>query len=164
LTGTDRGDILFFSRRYDDAVKEARRVISVEPENVWARFGLAIALIASAKLDEAIESLERLTSGKDQGPAELGLLARAYALAGRPQDALRLLDELHRRRQQGSVPSAAFLNAYLGLGDKERAFDWLERAVEERSNIVKLLKVHPLFDPLRGDPRFASYLRRANLQ
>src|SRR5262249_3925065 len=39
LTGTDRGDILFFSRRYDDAVKEARRVISVEPENVWARFG-----------------------------------------------------------------------------------------------------------------------------
>ena len=77
-------------------------------------------------------------------------------------DALRVLDELHRRRKGGYVPAAAFLNAYLGLGDTEEAFAWLERAAEERSNIMQWLKVHPFFDPLRGDPRFAEFLRRAN--
>jgi hypothetical protein len=58
---------------------------------------------------------------------------------------------------------SAFLNAYLGLADKEEAFAWLERAAEERSNIMQFLKVHPFFDSLRGDPRFAEFLRRANL-
>ena len=72
----------------------------------------------------------------------------------------------HEARRHPSVisPPAAFLNAYLGLGDKEEAFAWLERAAEERSPITLFLKVHPFFDPLRGDPRFAVVLRRANLQ
>ena len=94
----------------------------------------------------------------------LGVLVAAYAGAGRRTEALRLLEELHRRRKTGYVPPAAFLNAYLGLGDKEEAFAWLERASEERSNITQFLKVHPYFDLLRGDPRFPAYVRRANLQ
>jgi hypothetical protein len=94
----------------------------------------------------------------------LGVLVHAYAGAGRRTEALRVLGELHRRRQKGYVPAAAFLNAYLGLGDKDEAFRWLERAAEERSNITQFLKVHPFFDPLRGDPRFAAFLRRANFQ
>jgi hypothetical protein len=78
-------------------------------------------------------------------------------------DALRLLDELHRRRQKGYVPAGAFVNAYLGLGDTEQAFAWMERAAEEQSNIMQFLRVHPFFDSIRGDPRFAEYLRRTNL-
>jgi hypothetical protein len=93
----------------------------------------------------------------------LGVLVRAYASARRRTEALRVLGELHRRRQRGYVPPAAFLNAYLGLGNTEEAFVWLERAAAERSNILQFLKVHPFFDLLRGDPRFAEYLRRANL-
>ena len=71
---------------------------------------------------------------------------------------------VHGRRKAGYIPPAAFLNAYLGLGDTEEAFTWLGRAAEERSNITQFLKVHPFFDPLRGDPRFAAFLRRANFQ
>jgi hypothetical protein len=67
------------------------------------------------------------------------------------------------RRQSGYVPPAAFLNAYLGLGNTEEAFIWLGRAAKERSSILQFLKVHPFFDSLRGDPRFAEFLRRANL-
>src|SRR5258708_19307925 len=80
----------------------------------------------------------------------------------RRTEALRVLDELHRRRQRGYVPAAAFLNAYLGLGDTEKAFEWLGRAAEEKSNIMQFLKVHPFFDSLRGDPRFAEFLPPAN--
>jgi hypothetical protein len=56
------------------------------------------------------------------------------------------------------------VNAYLGLEDNEQAFAWLERAYQEHSMIVQFLKVHPFFDPLRSDPRFATFLRRTNLQ
>ena len=94
----------------------------------------------------------------------LGVLVHTYAGAGRRADALRVLDELHRRRKAGYVPAGAFLNAYLGLGDTEEAFVWLGRAADERSNITQFLKVHPFFDPLRGGPRFAAFLRRANFQ
>ncbi len=55
------------------------------------------------------------------------------------------------------------MNAYLGLGDNEQAFVWLERAYKEQSMILQYVKVHPFFDPLRGDPRFADSVRRAEL-
>ena len=67
------------------------------------------------------------------------------------------------REQTGYIPTAAFVNAYLGLGDHDQAFAWLERAYQEHSDILKFLKVHPFFDPLRGDPRFADLVRRVGL-
>ncbi len=91
------------------------------------------------------------------------MLIRAYARAGRRKDALRLLTELKRRRQSAYVPAGAFVNAYLGLGDNEQAFAWLEQAYEEKSNILQFLKVHPFFDPLRNDPRFTALIHRVGL-
>jgi len=93
----------------------------------------------------------------------MGVLVRAYARAGRRSEALRVLEELQAWRKKGYVPAAAFLNAYLGLDDREQAFEWLQRATEEQSNKMQLLKVHPFFDSIRSDTRFVEYLRRANL-
>jgi len=93
----------------------------------------------------------------------IGVLIRAYARAGRRSDALRLLEELKNRKKAGYVPAGAFVNAYLGLGDNEQAFVWLEEAYKERSNILQFVKVHPYFDPLRADPRFADLVRRVGL-
>lgn len=162
LVSVDIGWILFHARRYDEAIRELRSVLAVEPENPFALWFLGFALIGAGRHDEAIQTLERIASISDRSSAVLGVLVRAYARAGRRTEALRVLDELHRRRQTGYVPAAAFLNAYLGLGDNERAFAWLERASQERSNITQYLKVHPFFDPLRADPRFAQFLRRAS--
>src|SRR5882672_7459956 len=158
------GGILFQARRYDEAIRELRSVLAVEPEKPSALWSLGFALIGAERFDEAIATLEKAASVSDRSSAVLGVLVHAYARAGRRAEALRVLDELYRRRKAGYVPPAAFLNAYLGLGDKEEAFTWLERAAEERSNIMQFLKVHPFFDPLRADPRFAAFLRRANLQ
>jgi TolB-like protein/Tfp pilus assembly protein PilF len=158
------GWILFQARRYDDAIRELQTVLAVEPDHPTALWYLGFALIGAKRFDEAIVTLERTAAPSDRSSAVLGVLVHAYAGAGRRADALRVLDELHRRRKTGYVPPAAFLNAYLGLGDKEQAFIWLGRAADERSNITQFLKVHPFFDPLRGDPRFAAYLRQANFQ
>ena len=79
---------------------------------------------------------------------------------GHRDEAHRLVDELKRRQKTGYVPAAAFVNAYLGLGDNEQAMAWLERAYSEQSNILQWAKVHPYFDPLRGDHRFVDLLHR----
>jgi pentatricopeptide repeat protein len=134
----------------------------MEPDNPFALWFLGFALSGAEQFDEAIQVLERVASISHRSSGVLGVLVRAYARAGRRAEALRVVDELHRRRQRGYVPPAAFLNAYLGLGDTEEAFNWLQRAAEEKSNITQFLKVHPFFDPLRSDPRFAEFLRRAN--
>lgn len=162
LYGAQVGWILFQARRYDEAIRELRSVLALEPENPSAHWFLGFALIGAERYDEAIATLEKAASLSDRSSAVLGVLVHAYAGAGRRAEALRIVGELQQRRQRGYVPAGAFLNAYLGLGDKEAAFAWMERAAEERSNILQFLKVHPFFDPLRGDPRFAAFLQRAN--
>ncbi len=164
LHGIEIGWTLFQSHRYDEAIRELRTVLTIEPESPSALWFLGFALIGAKQFDEAVQVLEKAASASNRSSAVLGVLVHAYASDGRRPEALRVLEELHRRRKAGYVPPAAFLNAYLGLGDTEEAFTWLERAAEERSNILQFLKVHPFFDPLRGDPRFAVYLRRANFQ
>jgi len=164
FNGTQVGWILFHGRRYDEAIRELRTALAIEPKDPMAVWFLGFVLIAAEHFDEAITTLERAASLSNRSSAVLGVLVHAYAGAGRRAEALRVLHELNRRRESGYVPPAAFLNAYLGLGDKEESFTWLERSAEEHSNIVQFLKSHPFFDPIRNDPRFATYLRRANLQ
>jgi len=149
------GFILFYARRYDEAIRELR---NDDPDHWY----LGLALIANGQPDEAIAVLEKAL-GPDRNPAVMGVLVRAYAHAGRRKEALRLLDELKRRQQTSYVAAAPFVNAYLGLGDNEQALAWLERAYQEQSNMLQLIKVHPYFDPLRGDPRFAELLHRVGL-
>jgi TolB-like protein/tetratricopeptide (TPR) repeat protein len=162
FNSVDVSGILFFSRRYDEAIRESRRDLTTNPNDSLALWSLGFALIGAEQFDEAIHTLEKAASLSDRSPAVLGVLVRAYARSDRRAEALQVVEELRRRGQKGYVPPAAYLNAYLGLGDKEQAFVWLGRAAEERSNIMQFLKVHPFFDSLRGDPRFAEYLRRAN--
>ena len=153
--GITKGWILFHARRYDEAIRELR---SDDPDHWY----LGMALIANGQPDEAITVLEKAL-GPDRNPAVMGVLVRAYAHAGRREEGLRLLDELKRRQRTTYVPTAAFVNAYLGLGDNEQALAWLERAYQEQSNILQLIKVHPYFDPLRGDPRFVDLVHRVGL-
>lgn len=163
VSGTEIGWILFLSRRYDEAVRELHSVLAVRPDDATALWFLGFALTADNQSKEAIPVLERAFSVSDRSSAVIGVLIRAYAHAGRRADGLRLLEELKRRKQAGYVPAAAFVNAYLGLGDNEEAFAWLEQGYKEHSNILQWLKVHPYFDPLRDDPRFKDLLRRVGL-
>jgi TolB-like protein/Tfp pilus assembly protein PilF len=163
VSGTDIGWILFQARRYDEAMHELRSVLAVRPDDASALWFLGFVLIANRQPDQAIPVLEKARSVSGRSPGVFGVLVRAYAHAGRRADALQLLEELKKRRQAGYVPAAAFVNAYLGLGDKEQAFVWLERGYQEHSNILQWLKVHPYFDPLRDDARFKDLVHRVGL-
>ena len=90
-------------------------------------------------------------------------LGRAYAVAGQREEARKALDELQTRAKRGYIAPFFFANVYLGLGEKEQAFAWLEKAYEARSWYLTWLKVDPALDSLRSDPHFADLLRRVGL-
>jgi tetratricopeptide (TPR) repeat protein len=159
----NNGFLLFQARRYDESIQTLRSALAVEHDNSVAHWFLGYALIAKGQPQQAIPELEEAVRISDRNAAVIGVLVRAYAHAGRRDSALRLVAELKSRREAGYVPAAAFLNAYLGLGDNEQAFVWLERAYQEKSGILDFLKTHPHFDPIRSDPRFADLLRRVGL-
>jgi tetratricopeptide (TPR) repeat protein len=159
----DFGWTLFQTRHYDQATHELRAALTVRPDDVGALIDLGFVLIANNQPEDAIPVLEKAVSISHRSPGALGVLVRAYAHSGRRSDALRLLAELKRRRTAGYVPAAAFVNAYLGLGENDQAFAWLEQAYKEQSNMLQFVKVHPYFDSIRGDPRFADLVRRVGL-
>jgi TolB-like protein/tetratricopeptide (TPR) repeat protein len=163
VSGDSIGWILFQSHRFNESIHELRISLAVQPDDASALLYLGFALTANNQPGDAIPVLEKALSFSKDSPAATGVLIRAYSRAGRRADALRLLAKLQNRRKAGYVPAGAFVNAYLGLGDKEQAFVWLDQAFHEQSNILQFLKVHPFFDPLRADPRFANLVRRVGL-
>ena len=163
LAGEEIGWILFQSHRYDEAIHELRSMLAVRPEDASVLTDLGFVLVANNQPGDAIPALEKAISVSKGSPAATGVLIRAYAHAGRRSDALRLLAALQSRRKAGYVPAAAFVNAYLGLGENDQAFTWFEEAYKEQSNILQFLKVHPFFDPIRSDPRFEDLVRRVGL-
>jgi len=155
--------ILFQSQRYDEAVRELHSSLAVHPNNAGGLWLTGFTLVLKGQPNEAIPLLEKAAVLADRGSGFIDVLAAAYARAGRRSDALHILAELKKRKQQGYVPAASFVIVYLGLGENEEAFSWLGEAYKERSNILQFVKVHPLFDPLRGDPRFADLVHRVGL-
>lgn len=156
--------ILFQSRRYDEAIREARDALEVRPNNANVLLMLGFGLLGNGQPADAIPVLEKADALSKGGPAAEGILVRAYARAGRRKDALRLLAEMKKKREAGYFPAAAFMNAYLGLGDNEQVFTWIGEAVKERSNMLQFVKTDPFFDQIRSDPRFADLERKVGLQ
>jgi tetratricopeptide (TPR) repeat protein len=163
VSGVQTGWILLFARRYDEAIRELRSVLAVHPDYDFALWALGSALISKGQYEDAIPVLEKTVTMMERSPGTIGSLATAYGYAGRRTEALRLINELKQRRQTSYVSAGAFIDPYLALGDYDEAFAWFERAYQEKSETLQYLKVYPLFDPVRRDPRFADLLHRVGL-
>jgi serine/threonine-protein kinase len=94
----------------------------------------------------------------------LSLLGYAYAAAGKQAEAQKILAELNEMSKQAYVSPYDLATLYVGLGDKNRAIEQLNRAYDDRAGWIIYLKVEPIFDPLRSDPRFAELLSRMKFQ
>jgi TolB-like protein/DNA-binding winged helix-turn-helix (wHTH) protein/tetratricopeptide (TPR) repeat protein len=161
--GVEIAWILFHARRYDEAIREARTELQVNPDSAWAQWVLSFALICNGQPAEAIPIMEKLVPLSERSPGNVELLAAAHARAGNRTEALRLIEELKQRREKGYIPAGALINPYLALDEYEQAFFWFEEAYKEQSQILQFLKVHPFFDPVRSDPRFIDLQRRVGL-
>ncbi len=115
--------------------------------------------------DEAIAAAEKACELSGRNAPTLGVLGLSYGRAGRRGDAQALLEELTTKRRTAYVPPYAMAAIYRGLGEVDRAFEWLEKSVDERDMIlVTALKTEPGYAPLRSHPAFQALLRKMNLE
>ncbi len=151
------------------AEREYRRAIEFNPSYPLARIWYAQYLCAFQRFEEAVAQAKRAQQldpvFSEREPLVLGALANVYARAGQRGEALKLLGELKRIEVQehGYVSRFGIIWAYAGLGHKEQAFAWLERASEEHRDRIVWLNVDVLLEPLRSDPRFHDLVRRVGL-
>jgi TolB-like protein/Tfp pilus assembly protein PilF/predicted Ser/Thr protein kinase len=158
-----RGYVLENARRLPEAIEQLRRVIAMDPNHYSAHFFLGHTYAANGQFDEAITTSEKAAALSGRAPGALGVLGLVYGLAGRRDEANKVLNELLGLNRRRYVTPAALFHVYIGLGDRDQAFAWLEKAFQERSYIMAYLKVIPMVDPLRTDPRFDDLLRRMGL-
>jgi tetratricopeptide (TPR) repeat protein len=123
----------------------------------------ANAYAAKGMYREALAEYEKYAAFIPGNPLALAYVGYAHARLGERNRALRGLEQLRAASTQRYVPAVSYALVYVGLGEKEQAFTWLEKACEERTNFLAYLKVHAIWDPLRSDPRFKDLLRRVGL-
>ena len=154
---------LVAAREYDRAVEQAKKTLELDPGFPSARYWLARAYVGLGRYPEAVAELEKLRTSLTLRARNYGTLGYAYAMSGRRADALRLLAELDEYSKRGHISASAWALIYMGLGDKEQAFAWLDKAYAERDWQLRELKAHSMFDSLRSDPRFTRLLRKMQL-
>jgi DNA-binding SARP family transcriptional activator len=160
---TDYGFLPYLMRQYDRAIDEYRKALELDQNFVYTHWKLGLAYEQKAMYEEAIAEFQKAVALSGGSPQAVVLLGHAYAVSGRRKEALKVLDELRELSEQRYVSSYRVAAIHLGLGETERAFEWLERAVEEHDAWLVWLKVDPVLDALRPDPRFADLLRRVGL-
>jgi serine/threonine-protein kinase len=164
VVSTGYARVLYFARRNDASIAEYRRTLEMDSGFVSAHLGLGLAYVQKGEPGRAIEEYRaaRRALGSDQ-PVVMALLAHAYAVSGRTAEARALLAELTALGQKQYLPTEYTALVHLGLGERDAALADLERAYRAGSGYLVYLRAEPLFDPLRGDPRFASLQRRVGL-
>ena len=157
------GWVYYYARRYDQARYHMARAVAMNPTAAETYRVLGLLL---AQQDQWAEAERVLREGMTlPGTATYTAAALGYVLAraGKRAEAEALLAELEAQRRSDYVSPVAFATLYLGLDDHERALDWTERALEERRGWLAYLRVNPLLDPLRGEPRFEAMIEKLGL-
>ena len=160
----DRLTTLLRAGRYDQAVAESEDAMELDPGYDRARATLGWAYFLNGRKDEGVAELERAVSVSPGNTLWLGQLGEAYAMAGHAAKAREVLRELERRARDAYVSPYHFAYVYTGLGDSDRAMDWLERAVAERTGPAYSIKGSFLLTPLHTHPRFRALLRQMKLE
>jgi TolB-like protein/Flp pilus assembly protein TadD len=156
VINTDLGVNYLYARCYDQAITQLRTTVEVDPSYYFAHVNLGQALEMKGDRDAAIAEYQKARALNDD-PAVLGYLARVYGISGNQTETQKILDQLKELSSQRYVSAYSFALAYLGLGDKQEALRWLEKSYQDRAGSdVGWIRVDPLLDPLRDDPRFEA--------
>jgi DNA-binding winged helix-turn-helix (wHTH) protein/TolB-like protein/Flp pilus assembly protein TadD len=163
IASSHLGWILYLSGRNDEAIAQCRKILNLDPNSFPARRYLGLAYEQKGMYPQAIDEFQKglKISGS---PLMLALLGHAYAASGKTAEARRVLADLHELETRRYVSPYTVAAIHTGLGEKDQAFKWLERAYEERDVWLMNLKVDPVFAKLRSDKRFQDLLTRAGLR
>jgi tetratricopeptide (TPR) repeat protein len=167
---TGLGRALFWARRYDDSIQHLQAALPKDPNYSDTYWSLGLAYEQKHRHAEAIASFQRAidlsksTEVAEGKPEMLACLGHAYAIAGKQNEARAIVEKLMKVAGATTYVSSYGVSLiYVALGDKDSAFQWLERAYQERDENFIHLKVDPRLDAMRAEPRFQELLRRVSL-
>jgi serine/threonine-protein kinase len=160
--GADLGMAYYGARQYDRAIAQEQKTLRMEPGTATAYWIIGMSYEQKKSYAEAIAAYQKAISMRPGNPNYLASLARSNALAGKVAEAQKILDGLLKSPEPVSPFFIALV--YTALGDKDNAFQWLNKSVADRSGSVRYLKIEPRLDPLRTDPRFDELLQRVGLK
>ena len=148
-------------RDFETALATSRQIAEFDPRfyKAYATMGRAFSL--SGRYEEALAVWEKARELGGNTPSSIAAIGQTRALAGDRKGARRALRELKSKAASAFVPCTCFAILYLGLGEIGQCLDWLERAADRHEAQIGTVNVHPLYDPLRGEPRFQKILARA---
>jgi tetratricopeptide (TPR) repeat protein len=150
------------ARRYDEAIAQSKKTLEIDPRYHRAYFWLGLAYEQKSMYDQAVAAFHEAIKNSDS-PLYVASAGHAYAVAGRRAEALKVLAGLKELSSRRYVSAYDIATIHVGLGDTTRAMQWLERALQERSDGLVYLRVDPRWDGMRSNPRFAQLVRRVGL-
>jgi len=160
IIASDNGATLYYARQYDRAIAQLAKVREMDPDFPRASIILE-AYLQKEMLAEAMAGFKKMPSGN--WPWYWSNAAYVYGRTGHTSEAEQALRNLLEITGQQPVDSIVVVQAYVGVGNNNQALIWLEKAYAEHSNGLTALRVDPIYDPLRNDPRFQDILRRVGL-
>jgi TolB-like protein len=163
IIGADYGSILYFSRNYGQAIQQFHTVLEMDPNFPRAHM-ISYAYVEEGRFPEAIEAIEEWRSNDGHTGWVLPIKAYVYGRWGKRAEAEHAIQEMVKSNRKAKVDPSMFAVSNLGLGNKKEAMVWLEKAFAERSPFITALKVDPIYEPLRTEPRFHSILKGMNLE
>jgi tetratricopeptide (TPR) repeat protein len=156
----DLGEIFYYARQYDQAIEALDRTLEMDSRFILTHFWFGLSYLQKSMYEEALTEFQKELdlSGKEDAIALIGI---TYVKIGKKSEAEQLLEKL----KQSSVPNAHYYTALLfySLGEYEKCFEWLNKAYEGNAPWLHFLKVDPLADSIRSDPRFETMLRKMGL-
>ena len=162
IANVNAGWIFYHARQYDRALEQIRKSLDMDPTFARGHWAISEPLEQQQKYQEATTELEKARQ-IDETPIMLALLGHLYAVTGKTSDARRIVTQLNALSKQAYLDPYFLAEIHTALGDRDQAFQELEKAYEQRSSWLVWLKVEPKFDSLRDDARYTSLLKRIGL-
>jgi adenylate cyclase len=149
----------YWARQYDDAIAQARKTLEMDPNSTISHVLLGLSFLKKGDTAGAIAELQK-TKAPDPGAWYQGFLGYAYAISGDRAKAEQALGELQELAKRQYVSPTAFADIHLGLGEKEKCLDWLEKSYEEQDSACWYLRIDQIYDSVRNEPRFQALVQK----
>src|SRR5437016_5236487 len=149
----------YWARQYDDAIAQARKTLAMDPNSAISHVLLGLSFLKKGDTNGAIAELQK-SKAPDPGAWYQGFLGYAYAISGERAKAEVVLRELEQLAKRQYVSPTAFATIYLGLGQKEKCLDWLEKSYEQQDSACWYLKIDQIYDSVRNEPRFQALVQK----